>query len=520
MHPHTRVAGASNRLPSAGHQGPHVRCRNCEYPLWNLKTRQCPECGADFLPSSYEFEPHSTRFCCPHCDHPYYGTSETGHVEPSAFACLKCGAVITLDDMVLRPGLGVDEQRTKRTSMPWLERKDHGRIRAWFMMIGRAMVTPRDLAASVPSETPLLGAWLYALLTVGLIAAAGVGLPQIVFAFPRVLWSGGSAVTMAPLAIVTQALAWVVGTVVVGGAVLWLWAGFAHVVLLLTGGASGGARRTCHAFFYSAGASVLSAVPCFGILLGWIWWSVSAGVMLAQMHRVHALRGIVAVGLFPGVVVGVMIGVMFYSMWTSMATFGGGGPGGAPTQQVWTFNQAIVQSLTGAAAPTHAAELLLTSTWQPTGYAPTPATSFLDPSTNTRLEDVPLGDTTLAAFEKATRSQQLQSIIATMESLPAGMIAHRLGDFVFTYHGATLSAASPLWLVVMIPDPDVNPLTPETRIAIGSSDMQVSTATLAELPGLLATQNAARASAGLGPLPDLTTVTHAAPAVSRAEEGE
>ena len=41
------------------------------------------------------------RFCCPHCDHPYYGTSEQGHVEPREFACVKCGQRVNIDDMVL-----------------------------------------------------------------------------------------------------------------------------------------------------------------------------------------------------------------------------------------------------------------------------------------------------------------------------------------------------------------------------------------------------------------------------------
>ena len=61
-----------------------MHCRNCEYALWNLTTRECPECGTAFRPSEYEFVPQSVRFCCPHCDHPYYGTGEKGHIEPAA----------------------------------------------------------------------------------------------------------------------------------------------------------------------------------------------------------------------------------------------------------------------------------------------------------------------------------------------------------------------------------------------------------------------------------------------------
>ena len=30
-------------------------CKSCNYPLWNINTRQCPECGAPFKPSDFQF---------------------------------------------------------------------------------------------------------------------------------------------------------------------------------------------------------------------------------------------------------------------------------------------------------------------------------------------------------------------------------------------------------------------------------------------------------------------------------
>lgn len=81
-----------------------MHCRNCDYALWNITSRECPECGTAFRPSDYEFVPQSLRFCCPHCDHPYFGTGDKGHIEPKSFACLRCGRPVSMDDMVLRPG--------------------------------------------------------------------------------------------------------------------------------------------------------------------------------------------------------------------------------------------------------------------------------------------------------------------------------------------------------------------------------------------------------------------------------
>ena len=63
-----------------------MRCQNCNYTLWNLTTRECPECGTPFLPSAQDFQPNSVRFCCPGCDQDYYGTSPRGHLVPSAFS--------------------------------------------------------------------------------------------------------------------------------------------------------------------------------------------------------------------------------------------------------------------------------------------------------------------------------------------------------------------------------------------------------------------------------------------------
>ena len=89
---------------------------------------------------------------------------------------------------------------------------------------------------------------------------------------------------------------------------------------------------------------------------------------------------------------------------------------------------------------------------------------------------------------------------------------------MFTYHGATLSPVdSNLWVVVMLPDPAVNPTPgPSDSIHIGMGGYQVTEVTFGELPELLKKQNQHRASLKLPPLPDLTTITHDKPAVAPA----
>jgi hypothetical protein len=63
-----------------------MRCRTCEYALWNLRWRECPECGTPFRPSEFDFAPMSVRFCRPSCGQEYYGTGPRGHLSPSSKA--------------------------------------------------------------------------------------------------------------------------------------------------------------------------------------------------------------------------------------------------------------------------------------------------------------------------------------------------------------------------------------------------------------------------------------------------
>jgi hypothetical protein len=101
-------------------------------------------------------------------------------------------------------------------------------------------------------------------------------------------------------------------------------------------------------------------------------------------------------------------------------------------------------------------------------------------------------------------------------ALPRGVVAHRVGDFVFTYHGGVLDGRAPgLWVVLMSPDPDANQFASiDMPVVAGRVDggmMQIPPASFASR---LAVQNGLRARHGLPPLPDPSTVTHGEPAVA------
>ena len=68
-----------------------MRCPTCDYSLWNLTAKACPECGGTFSTRDFEFVPNTVRFGCPHCNQSYYGTGPRGYLEPDVFDCVSCG---------------------------------------------------------------------------------------------------------------------------------------------------------------------------------------------------------------------------------------------------------------------------------------------------------------------------------------------------------------------------------------------------------------------------------------------
>jgi hypothetical protein len=140
---------------------------------------------------------------------------------------------------------------------------------------------------------------------------------------------------------------------------------------------------------------------------------------------------------------------------------------------------------------------------------------FLAPGSATTLSSIPLADTTLADYAAATTTRRDDITRMAIAALPPGVIAHRLGDFIFTYHGLEPAAADPgLWLVVRCLDPECNPAPAAgDRICVGLAEGTVEQIDAGRFPAALAEQNALRASSGLPPLPHPATITRDSPAV-------
>ncbi len=507
-----------------------MRCKSCDYPLWQIKDRQCPECGAAFKPSEFEFNVNSVRFCCPHCAQEYYGTGEHGHLVPGSFVCVKCSNPVTMDEMVLLPADGVSEKQTEVGSNPWLERgKRRGFWSALLGTTGKALITPGRLMQHTPVESSAGSALLYALIAQFLTTLLTV-LPLLLFFVftgamampgPGAGQGGGpgaaGAVIGASIAMMAGfgvffLVGWIVSLLVV--------ALIAHGLLRLTGGCAHGVGRTFQAVAYSSGANVISAVPCIGYYFGWIWWLVSACVAVKDAQRVSGMRACAAVLTVPLLLIAGTIALYAVLIVSVIGAAGGMAniQGGTATIMMQSRVQSMTTALTTQAPPRHAAELLRTgdiSMIDLFDMSSSAASGYI-----TRAAAVPLGSTTLAQFDLATPEKQRGHVAEAVAGLPPSAVAYRLGDTVFTHCGIdpmVIPAGDPagkLWMVVAHPGP--TGVRPPSVIVVGHADGTTSNITITNFDQEMAKQNALRASVGLSPLPVLESILESAAAVGPA----
>ncbi len=492
-----------------------MRCKTCDYSLWNLRSRQCPECGSPFKPSDFAFVANSVRFCCPHCGQDYYGTGPNGHLEPRTFDCVRCGTRIDMDEMVLLPTEGVEEDRTIPDEMPWLSKRS-GFLSRWWRTALRGAAQPARIIALTPPESSTATATWFLVVTHAVIGALTV-LTIVALFVVMGLFAGmggggpgvGPALAGGLFGVAIGTIASVIGAIVVA----WLWIAASHGLLLVTGGTAHGIGRTAHAILYTCGPMLISAVPCVGWYFGWmiggVWWFVAATIMVMRGQSVRPVRAAICVIGPPAAVT--VLGVAAYvalifsavSSARTAITTARGMSAVAETQNV----AAVIQAFSTAQnrPPAHALELVTDGTLS--------AAMFSSATTATTTTAPAFENTDLQTFSIMPEAQAKAFAARAAASLPQGVVAHRVGDFVFTYHGfdPTDPTCSSLWVVIHSPDPASNPVSTPGAAALANG------AAIAIPPRQFQTflqqQNDLRASFGLPPLPDPRTVSPDAPAV-------
>ncbi len=145
---------------------------------------------------------------------------------------------------------------------------------------------------------------------------------------------------------------------------------------------------------------------------------------------------------------------------------------------------------------------------------------FIAPGSDTLPSHIVVGNTNLAALATLPAAERWAAVRAEADLLPPNVVAHRVGDIVFVYHGVkpALDACgkgcpvpeSEIWWVVIAPACDVfkSPPRPNSKVWLGATKgkaiqhQQFASTTYVRGEGALAEQNRLRESLGLCWLPD------------------
>ena len=301
-----------------------MRCRGCDYELWNMKPGACPECGRKWQFDEFRFRPFAAQFLCPHCEHAYAGSDEQGLPVPRAFICSQCSQPIDLNQMRALPQPNTEGSDAMDDVHPWSERFRLGYWRAFWRSVGQSMSSPTRVGRTLPERTNLRSALFFSLLcaTVGIAFAT---LPFVfLFGISSSQFSSGLEYALIFLAIVFGVI---VGAAICGQIFFVLWGSCAHAILRMSGGVRRPLNSSLSATLFCTGPFLISAVPCCGFYIlpvSMIWMAVAMIYAFASLHKVSGLRASIAVltpilALLAGTVltVALMIYVSPNTTWSS-----------------------------------------------------------------------------------------------------------------------------------------------------------------------------------------------------------
>ncbi len=483
-----------------------MRCRNCDYPLWRIEARACPECGTGFKPSEFVFRPSGVTFHCPHCRQSYYGTGEKGHLEPPSFVCVQCHQPVTMDEMILEPAPGIGDDDAGRPPNPWRERKTTGLWKAWWRSVKGVLNTPALFAQSIPNEATIGEALSFFLVSLGLSTVLG-----LLFTIPIVLLqayflSQGGAAPPTAILFAQQAGLTVVGAILTIAGVFVV-AAIVHLALKIFGGAKEGIGTTFRTLLYVQGGidafRLLGVIPCVGAFVGLaalVWWVISATIMLRVAHRTTTGRAVAATLTPTALALTVAISALAFvitAIGTAVARSGGGAavtmPG--PSALADGLAEHYARHETWPATPLEAVENGVLSGSELIGIVD-------DPSAQMRIgglnqEDIIFGD----------RRVLERGSVALAAQLPRNG-PYRLGEAAFCWNQVAPESTGG-WLVIVRQRASPEPLYAVS--SIGSEERVY--ADEASFAAALAVENERRQKAGEPEIPpfELITIIRTAP---------
>lgn len=485
-----------------------MRCKICDYQLWTIRSRVCPECGSGFAPSDYDFNLNAVRFCCPHCEQQYFGTAANGHLDPIEFECVRCRRLVHMDEMVLLPREGIAERLTESAKVPWTDLSRRWFVTRWFPTLGLSLGAPGRLMKMLPEDASSGRALWFAFFNINFAVLLSVG---VIFGFGIIMsiisgsgsgsGSGGGlgGLGMALLGVII----WLASSVVF----LLIWAGIAQLICGPGSPKGGRYERAFQSVCYSSGAMALTAVPCLGMYIvpvALIWWTISLTLALRESHGVSGLRAFLGAAIPPGLVVGGVVTwfvVIIYSGVSAARSYSSGSHWSSfddRKARIMSSTIGMASMQNGSRYPVHGLELL-TSGW-------TQASEFQSFANATGNNPTYQGDD-LGLYLNGTRS-----VRDAANALPAGVTAHRVADFVFTWHGFDSTTDGDLWVAVLAPRAGSRAAGQGMSWWVIEADGDVWEVAPMDRLQKLSDQNQIRSGHGLATLPDLDLVTDTQPA--------
>ena len=307
-----------------------MRCRGCDYELWNMKPGACPECGRQWRFDEFRFRPFAAQFLCPHCEHAYAGSDEQGLPVPRAFICSQCSQPIDLTQMRALPQPNTDGSHAMDDVHPWSERFRLGYWRAFWRSVGQSMSNPTRVGRTLPERTNLRSAMFFSLLC----TTVGISIATLPFVFLIGISSSQfySGLEYA-LIFLAKFLGIMLGSALFGQIFFVLWGSCAHAILRMSGGVRRPLNSSLSATLFCTGPFLISAVPCCGFYIlpvSMIWMAVAMICAFASLHKVSGLRASIAVltpilALLAGTVltIAVMIYVSPNTAWSTSGSTSG-----------------------------------------------------------------------------------------------------------------------------------------------------------------------------------------------------
>ena len=338
-----------------------MRCRGCNYELWNLPPGDCPECGKAWRFEDFHFRREFVQFLCPHCDCAYPGEYIASLALPYAFTCTGCQSAIELGQMCARPAEGIDGSQAMQLDFVWSDRRQVGRWRAFWRVVGYSLGTPSRIGNTMTQKRGLRGALWFSFLCLNFAGFNWLIFITIAFWLPSFTGRSQSFRGVEFIAVLVF-LAVFVGLVLAQQLFFLVWGLITHALIRITGRARRAIGHTLSATQFCAGTFIICAIPICGFyfsLISFVWMAVAMVSALAALHKISRWRTAFAV-LAPPVV---MISVSVWFVYPTVVGFWNNLPSRTPMNfpPMPTNSQPILAPntpiKTPSSAPTDATEV-------------------------------------------------------------------------------------------------------------------------------------------------------------------